>query len=79
LLKAEQIAEYELPPMMGKATDTRAARFVEQYGQLIQVELDALPPDVLRQLYAAAVERFFDMSQYHAVMEHETRDREELV
>ena len=78
-LNAEQIAEYELPPMAGKASDTRAAGFVEKHGELIQVELDALPPDVLRKLYSAAVEEYFDKSQYEAVMKKEARERKELV
>ncbi len=33
------------------ADDPRAARFVERHGELAQFEVDALPPDVLRNLY----------------------------
>src|SRR3546814_4970649 len=29
-LNAEQVTEYDLPPAMGKATDSRASRFVER-------------------------------------------------
>jgi hypothetical protein len=50
-LTAAQVQQYALPPQPGKKTDSRARRFVARHGQLVQVELDALPPDVLRTLY----------------------------
>jgi hypothetical protein len=77
-LNAEQIAEYDLPPAMGKTTDSRAGAFVARHGELVQVELDALPPDVLRTLYATALADFWDMSAYDAVLALEEHDREEL-
>ncbi len=77
-LNAEQVTEYHLPPMPGKSTDTRAARFVAKHGKLIQVELDALPPDTLRDLYTRAVEEFFDRSIYERVMQQEQAEREQL-
>ena len=52
-LTAAQVEQYALPPQPGKETDSRAAGFVERHGRLVQVELDALPPDVLRDLFAA--------------------------
>ena len=75
-LNPEQISEYHLPPLAGKASDTRAARFVEKHGELIQVELDALPPDILRKLYSAAIDLYLDVSQYEAVVKQEARERE---
>jgi hypothetical protein len=74
-LTPEQIETYDLPPQMGKATDTRAAGFVKKYGELVQVELDALPPDILRELYQAEVDRYFDRSTFNAVVEQEQRER----
>ena len=47
-LTAAQVEQYALPPQPGKDTDSRARGFVERHGRLVQVELDALPPDVLR-------------------------------
>ena len=41
-LTADQVLEYDLPPLPGKTTDTRAARFIAEHGALVQVELDAL-------------------------------------
>lgn len=77
-LTPAQVAEYDLPPAMGKVTDSRAARFVERHGELVQVELDALPPDVLQELYQTAIDEFWDESAYEAVCERETADRDRL-
>src|SRR3546814_10153320 len=59
-LNAEQVTEYDLPPAMGKATDSRASRFVERHGTLVQVELDAVPPGVLQQRYGDAIADYWD-------------------
>ena len=77
-LNREQVEEYELPPQMGKATDSRARSFVEKYGKLIQVELDALPPDVLHGLYEQALAEFWDRPTYEAAREREAAERAEL-
>lgn len=67
-LNMAQIEEYNLPPLPGKASDSRAAGFIERHGELMQVELDALPPDVLRALYETEVESWFDRAIYDDVM-----------
>ena len=54
-LTSEQIAEYRLPPAPAKPTDSRTPRFVAEHGS-DTVELDALPPDVLRDLIREAIE-----------------------
>ncbi len=68
-LTADQVSAYGLPPAMGKTTDSRAGAFVARHGQLVQVELDALPPDVLEQLYRNAIAEFWDI--YEAVRHQE--------
>lgn len=77
-LSASQVDEYQLPPQPGKAMDPRAKAFTERHGLLVQVELDALPPDDLRRLYQAAINEFWDTSQYEAVLVHEDSERAEL-
>lgn len=77
-LLPEQISQYDLPPAMGKATDSRASQFIAKHGQLIQVELDALPPDTLRQLYAEQIAAYWDMDVYRAVMDQEEKERDSL-
>ena len=77
-LTQEQIDEYRLPPLPGKASDTRAAGFVDKYGALMQVELDALPPDTLRELYQDAIDGYIDMSTFEQVMDREAEERRKL-
>lgn len=77
-LHAEQIQQYNLPPQPGKSTDARAAGFIRRHGELMQVELDALPPDVLRELYRAALDAYWDVSAYESVVKVETRERRSL-
>ncbi len=77
-LTADQVSTYSLPPAIGKATDSRAGGFIARHGQLVQVELDALPPDVLRGLYAAALEEFWDTSAYERSVAVEQDDRGRL-
>jgi hypothetical protein len=75
-LTPEQVQEYELPPQPGKATDTRAGGFIAKHGSLVQVEIDALPPDVLRSLYQEAIDRYWDRSTYEAVLLQEAHERD---
>jgi len=77
-LTPEQVTEYNLPPLPGKATDTRAAGFVARHGRLMQVELDALPPDELRRLYTEALAPFLDMTKINASIAREEEDRRRL-
>ena len=74
-LTAEQVEEYALPPQPGKETDSRAAAFVERHGRLVQVELDALPPETLRGLFTEALNEFWDTSAYEASLAAEQTDR----
>ncbi len=73
-LNAEQVDEYDLPEQMGKATDTRARGFIERHGKLVQVELDALPPDVLKRLYTEAIAKFWSDAAYGKIMKRERRE-----
>jgi hypothetical protein len=59
---------------MGKSTDSRAGRFIARHGALVQVELDALPPDVLQGLFQASIDAFWDVSALDAVLEAEQHD-----
>jgi hypothetical protein len=75
-LTATQVREYALPVNPGKSSDSRAAGFISRHGSLMQVELDALDPAVLRRLYADAISEFWDTSAYAAVVERERQQRE---
>jgi hypothetical protein len=77
-LTIEQATEHHLPQMPGKQTDQRSAGFSTKYGSLFQIEVDALPPDVLRDLFAAATAGYWDDAIYQQVLVRETAEREEL-
>jgi hypothetical protein len=77
-LTAGQVVAYDLPPMPGKAADSRASGFVARHGQLVQVELDALPPEVLRALYQSAIDRYWDTSAYELALARERGERGSL-
>jgi hypothetical protein len=75
-LTATQVREYSLPVNPGKSTDSRAAGFISRHGSLMQVELDALDPIMMQQLYADAISVYWDTSAYDDVLELERQQRE---
>jgi hypothetical protein len=77
-LTEAQVQQYELPENPGKTTDSRAAGFIERHGRLVQVELDALPPETLRTLYSDALAEYWDTAAYEAVLRAEDDDRGQL-
>jgi hypothetical protein len=68
-LTAEQVETYDLPTAPPKATDSRSANWA---GETTQAE--ALPPDLLAQVVASAVEDWVDMD---ARVELQRRERQE--
>jgi hypothetical protein len=74
-----QIAQYNLPPLPGKASDARAAGFIARHGTLMQVEIDALPPNILRGLYQDAIDRYWDEPEYQDVLAREKIERDSIV
>jgi hypothetical protein len=73
----EQIKKYNLPFNPDKTTtekmkrDSRTPGFVEKYGSLYAVELDALPaliPDEFKKLVIQSVERFYDDEIYTQIL-----------
>jgi hypothetical protein len=58
------ISQFNLPPLRIKQTDSNAWKFQAKYGDDC-VELDALPPDVLRERIKEAVEGLIDFSLWN--------------
>ena len=54
-VRYDQIAELGLVPNPGKPTSTRAAAFIDKYGELFQVETEAIDPSVLERLVTDAM------------------------
>lgn len=77
-LTADQVTSYDLPPNPGKATDSRARGFVERHGRLVQVEIDALDPNDLHDLFQFFIDEFWDVSAYDGVVARERAERESL-
>ncbi|MCH7780002.1 MAG: hypothetical protein IH848_04085 [Acidobacteria bacterium] len=77
-LTSQQVEEHSLPEQVGKVTDSRARRFIERHGRLVQVELDALPPDLLRRLYTEAVDKWWDDSTFEQSIERERSEAKML-
>ena len=83
-LTAEQVTAFSLPFNPSAAVikklgdDPRAARFLSRHGELVQYEVDALPPETLRNLYQSAIEQFWDTDAHAASMERENADLTEL-
>ena len=54
-LTEEQIKEYRLPSDPAKQSDPNYNKFVDLYGSDMVVELDSLPPDVLRRIIEGCI------------------------
>jgi hypothetical protein len=66
-----------LPPDFTKKSDSRAARFVAEHGD-ITVALDALPVDALRARIVEAVEARMDLEALERTRASEARDKARL-
>ena len=77
-LTREDIDLYHLPPNFTKKTDSRRAAFVREHGD-IAVEIDALPPNVLRQRITDEVRARMNLYALDAVKQAEEDDRARLV
>ena len=61
-LTKEQIEKYKLPSDPGKQSDPNYNKFVELYGSDMVVELDSLPPDILRKIVKDCILQNIDES-----------------
>ena len=73
-LKPEQIAAYHLPHDPAKRSDPNYKKFVGKHGDNV-VELDALPPDVLRKMVESCIEAHIDVKVFERVRETEKREQ----
>ena len=77
-LTLDDVHRYNLPPDFAKKTDTRAAAFIDRWGDMA-VELDALPPDVLQTSLKNEVEKRMDLAALADVKLQEAADKEALL
>lgn len=76
-LTPAQIEEYNLPSDPVKQRDPNCKRFVSEYGDNV-VELDALPPDVLRNLIETCIEINLNRGLFEQVQKVELEEQAKL-
>ena len=76
-LTREDIDIYNLPHDFTKATDTRSKAFIAKHGD-IAVELDALPPAVLRERVESSIREHIDLEVFEESQRIEARELEAL-
>lgn len=62
----------------GRRQTPEPGGFLARHGRLVQVELEALPPEILRDLLAAELDQIVDTSMSEAMHEREERERQQL-
>jgi hypothetical protein len=73
----QQVAHWDLPTRPTKHTDTRAAKFVKEFGNQ-SVELDAIPPNTLRKIVGDAIARHADSHEIARLKQIESAERESI-
>jgi hypothetical protein len=76
-LNLEDVTFYNLPPDFAKKTDSRARGFIRKFGDMA-VELDALPPAVLRARIQEEIENHVDINLFQQQKTIESEERERL-
>lgn len=77
-LTMEQVEQYNPPPNPAKMTDSRAAAYVDKFGDS-SWEVDALPPDVLSDLITREIEELCDLDMVEEIKEREEKDKAALM
>jgi hypothetical protein len=78
----EQTEENAIPRSPFAKNDSRNAKFLNEYGALFQVEidaLDALAPGKMEEFYKTALMKYWDTSEFEAVKAREDAEREMLI
>lgn len=70
----DQIAQYNPPPNPAKMSDSRAAKYVQEFGQF-SYEADALPPDVLAQIVRDDIGQYIDFDAWEETIQREDDDK----
>lgn len=76
-LTMAQVRQYSPPPNPAKTTDSRAAAYIDQYGDK-SWELDALHPSVIDQLIADAIMGMRDDDIWRNAMDQQNEEQEVL-
>ncbi|GAI00730.1 unnamed protein product, partial [marine sediment metagenome] len=77
-LTQEQIEKYQLPSDPAKQSDPNYNKFVDLYGSDMVVELDSLPPDVLRKIIEDCILQNIDEATLLYILKKEKGEKERL-
>jgi hypothetical protein len=74
-----QIDRYGLPDSFeAKESDKKRSAFIAHFGRARCVELDALPPNVLRSIVEEAIEEYIDVAAFNREVETHNMERQQL-
>jgi len=76
-LNMDQVEHYHMPENPAKLSDSRAAAYVERFGNS-SWELDAFPVDALARLVKAEVEKLIDQARWDIAYQRGEAEREKL-
>ena len=76
-LTMDQIEEHNPPPNPTKITDSRAAAYIEKFGDE-SWEVDALDPETLVELIQTEIDEVLDQSMMDGIIRRENRQKEKL-
>lgn len=74
----DDIDEHDLPEWPGKESDPRADWMFKHFGELLQVEMDALPVSVIQTKVSTAIESLLNMKVFREARSLEEEEREAL-
>jgi hypothetical protein len=76
-LNIDQINQYNPPPNPAKLTDTRAEKYIQEFGET-SWELDALEPRKLDELVSNTIEQYIDKDLMDKAKERQREEKEQL-
>lgn len=76
-LTQKQIKKYKLPQDPAKKSDPNYRKFVEEYGDNV-VELDSLPPNILRIYVEECIEQNINLEELTQVLKIERKEKKKL-
>jgi len=76
-LNWDQVEQYNPPPNPAKMSDSRAADYVDKFGES-SWELDALEPSVIARLIETAIAQYRDPAKWSAALAAEAEDKNTL-
>jgi len=78
-VNTSDVEEHNLPTIPLKGKDKRTDWYLETFEVDFGVEIDALPPDILRQKIRGSIEKYMDLEKLKAKKEEDTKTKREAI